>query len=245
MSNKVEEINPYQSSDAKHQQVRRMFDSIAKKYDLMNRMMTMGIDKLWRRRAVKLVAKTRPKTILDIATGTADLAIALARKAHEAQITGVDLSEGMIEIGRQKVEHARLGDRINLKAADALALPFEDNSFDIITVAYGVRNFEHLDKGYAEMHRVLAPGGMLCVLELTTPKSKFVRPFYNFYTRVIIPAVGRMVSKDDRAYTYLPESIAAVPAREEMTRLMTNARFTHARYKSMTFGTCTLYTAIK
>jgi demethylmenaquinone methyltransferase/2-methoxy-6-polyprenyl-1,4-benzoquinol methylase len=151
----------------------------------------------------------------------------------------------MIAVGKTKVEQAGLADRISLAAADALALPFADNSFDAITVAYGVRNFEHLDKGYAEMLRVLRPGGMLCVLELTPPASPLVKPFYTAYTRGIIPIVGRMLSNDRRAYTYLPESIAAVPARNDMLQIMRAAGFTNTAYRSFTFGVCTLYTACK
>jgi demethylmenaquinone methyltransferase/2-methoxy-6-polyprenyl-1,4-benzoquinol methylase len=151
----------------------------------------------------------------------------------------------MIAVGQQKVDQANLSDRITLATADALQLPFPDNSFDAITVAYGVRNFEHLDKGYLEMLRVLRPGGLLCVLELTPPSSPMVKPFYAAYTRGIIPIVGRLLSNDKRAYTYLPESIAAVPARENMLDLMRNAGFASTSYRSLTFGVCTLYTACK
>lgn len=245
MSEKVENITPYETSSAKHEQVRSMFNSIAPKYDLMNRLMTFGIDKRWRSITVKTLRSAGVKNILDIATGTGDLAIKLAQEIDGSQITGVDLSEGMIAVGKTKVEQAGLSDRISLATADALALPFADNSFDAITVAYGVRNFEHLDQGYVEMLRVLRPGGMLCVLELTPPASPIVKPFYAAYTRGIIPIVGRILSNDKRAYTYLPESIAAVPARQNMLRLMTDAGFVKAKYRSFTFGVCTLYTACK
>jgi len=233
------------NAPAKHVQVRRMFDSIAPAYDLMNRMMTLGIDKLWRRRTVKALAAERPEQILDIATGTGDLALALARKCPGASVYGIDISQGMIDIGRKKIDNAGLANRISLSVADALNLPFADNSFDAISVAYGVRNFEHLDKGFSEMLRVLRPGGKVFALELTPPASKFIKPFYNFYTRHIIPAVGRMVSHDARAYSYLPRSIAAVPARQQMTRLLSQAGFADAAFRSMTFGVCTLYTARK
>jgi demethylmenaquinone methyltransferase/2-methoxy-6-polyprenyl-1,4-benzoquinol methylase len=245
MSEKVENITPYETSSAKHEQVRSMFNSIAPTYDLMNRLMTFGIYKRWRSKTVKTLRSVGAKNILDIATGTGDLAIKIAKDIDGSHVTGVDLSEGMIAVGKTKVEQAGLADRISLAAADALALPFADNSFDAITVAYGVRNFEHLDKGYAEMLRVLRPGGMLCVLELTPPASPLVKPFYTAYTRGIIPIVGRMLSNDRRAYTYLPESIAAVPARNDMLQIMRAAGFTNTAYRSFTFGVCTLYTACK
>lgn len=242
---RAEKIKPYDDSRAKGSQVREMFDSIAPAYDFMNRAMTFGIDKLWRRRAVRAVADRSPCRILDVATGTGDLAIALARRIGGATVTGIDLSEGMIGIGRRKVADAGLDGRISLTTGDCLALPFDDGSFDAVTVAYGVRNFEHLDRGYDEMLRVLAPGGMLCVVELSTPVNPLVKPFYKLYTRAIIPALGRLVSKDVRAYSYLPESIAAVPQGEAMTALMEASGFTGARFRRMTFGVCTIYIAYK
>jgi demethylmenaquinone methyltransferase/2-methoxy-6-polyprenyl-1,4-benzoquinol methylase len=211
----------------------------------MNRLMTFGIDKRWRSITVKTLKKAGVQNVLDIATGTGDLAIKLAKEIDGSHITGIDLSEGMISVGKTKVEQAGLSNRITLATADALQMPFADNSFDAITVAYGVRNFEHLDKGYAEMLRVLRPGGMLCVLELTPPSSPIVKPFYAAYTRGIIPVVGRLLSNDKRAYTYLPESIAAVPARQDMLNLMSKAGFSDTTYRSFTFGVCTLYTALK
>ena len=233
MSEKVEQINPFVGDKrAKHEQVRGMFNDIAPRYDVMNRLMSLGMDRSWRRATVEMAAAERPKAILDIATGTGDLAIQLARGIEGARVTGVDLSEGMIEAGRRKVAEAGLQDRVDLRNADALALPFADNSFDVITVAFGVRNFEHLDAGYAEMHRVLRPGGLLLVLELTPPASAVVRPFYRLYTRGVIPAVGRMVSGSSRAYAYLPESIEA---------LMDAAGFAATAYRCFTMGVCTLY----
>ena len=247
MTERVEHINPYNDTEAKHTQVRQMFDSIAPAYDVMNRMMTLGIDKSWRAKAVRTVADTKPRAVLDIATGTGDMAIALAKATHDlaSKITGVDLSKGMVDVGIEKVKAAGLADRISLQVADALHLPFADNTFDAITVAYGVRNFEHIDRGYTEMLRVLRPGGMLCVLELTTPKSVLVKPFYSMYTRWLIPLVGRMVSHDKRAYTYLPQSIRAVPARERMLRLMEQAGFSQTHCRNLTLGVCAIYTASK
>lgn len=243
MTRRVETINPYGDEGAKHTQVREMFNNIAPAYDVMNRMMTLGIDRRWRTKAVRMVADTHPSDILDIATGTGDLAITLARAIDGCRVTGVDLSEGMIEVGRRKVAREGLDDRIALQAADALELPFPDASFDAVTVAYGVRNFEHLDLGYAEMLRVLRPGGMLCVIELTPPANPVVKPFYAVYTRAVIPLVGRMVSRDSSAYTYLPRSIRAVPARADMLRLIADAGFADAHCRELTLGVCAIYTA--
>lgn len=243
MEVKAEKIKPYDDECTKSDQVRRMFDSIAPAYDWMNRAMTFGVDRRWRRKAVDIVAAGKPGRIIDIATGTGDLAIALARRATEATVTGIDLSEGMIAIGRRKISEAGLDGRIKLIAGDCLEMPEPDRSADAITVAYGVRNFEHLDRGYAEMLRVLRPGGLLCVIELSVPVNPLVKPFYKFYTRVLIPALGRVISKDRRAYTYLPESIAAVPQGDDMLRLISEAGFTDASFRRLTFGVCTIYTA--
>ena len=245
---KAEHVNPYHDdSRPKTEQVRQMFDSIAPAYDVMNRMMTFGIDRLWRRKAVRMVASGRPRRILDVATGTGDLALLMARMLRPESITGIDLSSNMIELARQKCGRAPsvAPTRIDFAVADCLALPFGDGAFDCVTVAYGVRNFERLLQGYREMHRVLAQGGTLCVIELSTPVSPLVKPFYRLYTRCIIPAVGRLVSHDSRAYTYLPESIAAVPQGEEMLSLMRTAGFSKAECRTLTFGTCSIYIATK
>ncbi len=241
-----ERINPYDSdSRPKSEQVRDMFDNIAPAYDFMNRAMTFGIDRRWRRIAVDMVARNPHDSILDIATGTGDLAMLLARRTQASRITGLDLSQGMIDIGRRKIERAGLAGRIELICGDSLAMPFADAQFDAITVAYGVRNFADLLAGYREMARVLRPGGTLTVIELCTPTARLVRPLYRLYTRRIIPLMGRLVSKDVRAYSYLPESIAAVPQRAGMTALMEQAGFSDAAWRTLTFGTCAIYTARK
>lgn len=241
-----EQINPYDGDKrAKGEQVREMFDNIAPAYDLMNRMMTLGIDRRWRRKAVGLVRDSGSRDILDVATGTGDLAMQLARDVEGAHITGIDLSDEMLAVGRRKVTEAGLAGRVTLSRADCLDLPMADESFDAVTVAFGVRNFEHLLDGYREMHRVLRPGGMLCVIELSEPSSPLVRPFYKLYTRCVIPAVGRMVSHDRRAYAYLPESIAAVPQGLSMTALMSRAGFANTRWIPLTLGVCSIYIGYK
>ncbi len=241
----VERITPYgDGSGDKTRQVREMFDSIAPAYDFMNRAMTMGIDRLWRHKAVRLLRDCQHDDILDIATGTGDLAIKLARELDPIAVTGVDLSEGMIEIGRAKVAKEGLQEVVTLGIGDCLLLPFTDASFDVVTCAYGVRNFADLLAGYREMHRVLRPGGRAVILELSTPTSPMVRPLYNFYTRHVIPTVGRLVSKDVRAYSYLPESIAAVPQGDAMTAIMLEAGFSQARAIPLTMGICTIYEAV-
>ena len=246
MADAAERINPYNGDNRdKTSQVEAMFDSIAPAYDFMNSAMSFGLHRRWLRKALKGVSEAAPATVLDVATGTADVAIAIARKLPEASVTGIDLSEGMLEVGRRKVAKAGLENRITLQQADCLHLPFADESFDCITVAYGVRNFEHLLEGYKEMQRVLRKGGKLTVIELSTPRSAFVRPFYKFYTRCIIPVAGRLVSKDVRAYSYLPESIAAVAQGKAMTALMEQAGLRDTTFNPLTFGVCTIYTGVK
>lgn len=244
MSSEVEHITPYGAGGderTKSEQVRDMFDDIAPAYDAMNRVMTFGLDCLWRRRCVKLAATSKPGRILDLATGTGDLAAALAKALPNARITGVDLSEGMIDIGRRKLVAKKLENRVDLQVADALRLPFPDNTFDVITIAFGVRNFERLERGYKEMLRVLRPGGKVVVLELTTPRSPFVKFFYNIYAGRLIPFIGRLVSRNNRAYQYLPESIEAVPARRTMTAMMEDIGFSNPRFRCLSLGVAAIY----
>lgn len=246
MKYKAETIKPYNSTESKTGQVRQMFDSIAPAYDFMNRAMTLGIDRLWRRKAVRLVGEHAPRRLLDVATGTGDLALQLYRRLRPEQgIVGIDLSQGMLDVARRKVAEAGLSDAISFEVGDCLNLRFADGTFDAVTVAYGVRNFEHLDRGYAEMYRVLDKGGVLCVVELSTPTGKMVRRLYDLYTLHVIPFVGRLVSNDVRAYSYLPESIAAVPQGEAMLDIMRAAGFTDCRCRALTFGTCSIYIAKK
>ena len=244
--NRVEHVTPYgDQTTAKTEQVRQMFDSIAHAYDFMNRAMTLGIDIWWRRLAVKRLRHITPGHILDVATGTGDFAIQLNDSLHPGHITGIDLSQGMLDEARRKVKARGLDQTITFEQGDCMALPMADEVFDAVTVAFGVRNFEHLLQGYREMARVLKPGGMLCVLELSTPTSGLIRWFYDLYTLHIIPWLGSLKSGDKSAYRYLPQSIAAVPQGEDMLQLMRDAGLGGATFKRLTLGVCTIYTAVK
>ncbi|MCH5224575.1 MAG: bifunctional demethylmenaquinone methyltransferase/2-methoxy-6-polyprenyl-1,4-benzoquinol methylase UbiE [Muribaculaceae bacterium] len=246
---KVEEINPYGGEAPKGEQVERMFDSIAHRYDFMNSAMSLGQHKRWRdkalKRALRELEPERPSKILDIATGTGDLAFRLHELEPNARITGIDLSEGMLEEARKKLnlyppEVKRL---IAFGKADSLALPFHHGEFDLVTVAYGVRNFSDLRKGISEMRRILRPGGVLCIIELSTPCGLITKPLYNLYSGKIIPWLGKRVTGDSRAYSYLPESIAACPQREEMGALLYAEGFSHVGWQSLSFGALTYYFA--
>ena len=244
--NRVERVTPYDDqATCKTEQVRQMFDSIAPAYDFMNRAMTLGIDIWWRRLAVKRLKRIRPVTILDVATGTGDFAIQLNTSLQPQHITGIDLSQGMLDEARRKVKEKGLQEKISFEQGNCLALDMADESFDAVTVAFGVRNFEDLQQGYREMARVLRPGGMLCVLELSTPRNRFIRWFYDLYTLHIIPWIGTMKSGDKSAYRYLPQSIAAVPQGDDMLQLMRNAGLKDTTFRRLTLGVCTIYTALK
>lgn len=245
----AELINPYDDRKAKGEQVEQMFDSIAPAYDFMNFAMTFGLHRIWRNKALNAAAKrlaNPPSAILDVATGTGDLAFILADRYPEAHITGADISEGMLDIARKKLSSLpeQKKSRITFASGDCMNLTYPDASFSLITVAYGVRNFEHLSQGLKEMRRVMAPGGVICIIELSVPEAAWAKAAYNIYAHRLIPFVGKMVSGDSRAYTYLPESIAAAPQRDALTRLMEDAGFTDCRWKSLTFGAVTYYTGV-
>ena len=241
-----ETINLYDNRRSKTEQVREMFDNIAPAYDRLNRAMSFGLDRSWRHKAVAMVAQTNPAHIIDIATGTGDFAIQLAKAMPQVSVSGLDLSQGMIEVGRAKVAAADLTHRIALQVGDCLAPPAElMGAADAVTVAFGVRNFANLAAGYRAMHDMLRPGGMLCVIELSTPTSPVVKPFYKLYTSTVIPLMGRAVSHDNRAYSYLPESIAAVAQGEQMLDLMRGAGLVDARFIPLTLGVCTIYIAFR
>ena len=247
---KAEEVKPYDEGSAKGEQVEAMFDNIAPAYDFMNTAMTFGLHRRWLRKALKAIPKKENQSaIIDLATGTGEVAFKLAAIYPEALIKGVDLSEGMLKIAREKAasdpRKSAFESRIEFEAGDCLNLKYPDNSFDILTIAYGVRNFENLAKGFREFHRILRPGGICMILELSRPENKLIRAGYNVYSRGIIPIIGRMVSKDRRAYTYLPESIAAMPPRMRITEMLREAGFHNASFKSLTMGVVTYYIAEK
>ena len=239
-----EKVKPYGQEGRKAEQVERMFDHIAPAYDRLNHLMSLGIDRLWRRRAIRWLRPFRPALVLDVATGTGDFAIQACRMLPSASLTGVDLSEGMMQVGRRKVEQAGLAARIDFQREDCEALTFSDSSFDAVTVAFGIRNFEHLDRGLREMCRVLRPGGHLVILELSTPDRPPMKQLYRIYSR-LIPLMGRLVSHDRSAYTYLPQSIRAFPQGEVMSESIRRAGFSDVRFRRLTFGVCTLYMATK
>ncbi len=230
---------------SKKEQVAGMFDGIAPRYDLLNHLLSLGIDRGWRRKAIRTLDVVEPKQILDIATGTGDLAIAASRRFPAAQITGADISAGMLEIGRKKLASLGLSARITLRQADSEKLPFADGEFDAVTCAYGVRNFEHLEAGLRDMQRVLRPGGRLAVLEFSRPKAFPFAQLYRFYFRAILPLVGRMVSKHSKAYTYLPASVAAFPEGKAFLEILSRCGFREVKAQPLTFGVTTLYVATK
>lgn len=240
-------IKPYgEGSDSKKEQVARMFDGISGRYDLLNRLLSMGIDIRWRRVALRMLRERGlPARVLDVATGTADLALALATDLPEAEVIGVDLSEGMLGVGRQKVERNGLRSRVRLEQADAENLPFEDGSFDAVTVAFGVRNFENLDKGLGELQRVLRPGGHLMVLEFSRPTSPLVKGLMNLYSRSLMPALGGWLSKDRAAYAYLPASVQVFPEGDAFEERLKQAGLQPLRQRRLSMGISSVYIARK
>ena len=237
-------IEPQENSDInKKKQVANMFDNIAKSYDFLNHSLSFGMDYYWRRKAVRKLVNY-PKTILDVATGTADFAIA-ASNINNVHITGIDISEKMLEIGRQKVSKKNLEKQIILKIADSENLPFSDESFDAITAGFGVRNFENLELGLMEMCRVLNTGGIMIILEPSEPKLFLLKQVYRTYFHYILPFLGKLISKDNIAYKYLPESVDAFPKQEKFTEILKSVGFSKVRLQPLTFGIVTLYIAIK
>jgi len=238
-------VLPYKDKDtAKKQQVADMFDNISPRYDFLNHFLSLGIDIRWRKKAIKLLKDIQPKTILDIATGTGDFAIE-SLSLNPDKVVGVDISEGMLSVGRVKLKKKKLDDRITLLTGDSENLPFDDNMFDAIIVAFGVRNFEHLEEGLSEMFRVLRPGGKVVVLEFSKPKSFPFKQLYNFYFKNILPNVGKVISKDKAAYTYLPESVKSFPDGKFFTNILEGVGFSKTQCKPLTLGISSIYTGIK
>ncbi|MFN6117960.1 MAG: bifunctional demethylmenaquinone methyltransferase/2-methoxy-6-polyprenyl-1,4-benzoquinol methylase UbiE [Flavobacteriales bacterium] len=236
-------VTPYSPEGSKREQVEQMFDNISHKYDQLTRLFSMGIDQGWRRKVVRLLGREPVEHLLDVATGTADLAILGATKAK--RVTGVDISEGMLGHGRTKVAKRGLEQRIVLQRADSESLPFADNTFDAVTVAFGVRNFEHLEKGMREMQRVLKPNGRLFVLEFSKPMKAPMKQLFRFYFHRVMPAVGRTVSKDSAAYTYLPKSVDAFPEGQAFLDILAKAGLREGKAEPLTGGIATLYTGRK
>lgn len=238
-------VVPYkEKKTAKKEQVAEMFDNISGNYDFLNHFLSLGIDIRWRKKAIKLLREDQPKLILDIATGTGDFAIE-ALALNPDKVIGVDISEGMLQVGREKMKKKGLDDRIDLRSGDSEGLPFEDNKFDAVIVSFGVRNFENLDKGLADMFRVLRPGGKAVILEFSRPRVFPFRQIYNFYFKAILPRIGKLISKDRAAYTYLPESVEAFPDGNDFLAHMRHVGFNDTKCKSLTFGVSSIYTGVK
>ena len=246
MSNYPQEnIKPYNEDERKAVQVEKMFDNIAPTYDNLNHVLSMGIDKSWRRKAINKLKPFHPQRMMDVATGTGDFAIQACQVLQPKELIGTDISEGMMNVGREKVKAAGLDKQISFAKEDCTALTFPDNQFDAITVAFGIRNFENLDQGLKEMYRVLVPGGHLVILELSQPEGFPMKQLYALYSKVVIPTIGKLLSKDRSAYTYLPESIKAFPQGEIMQQILKKAGFSQVSFKRLTMGICTLYFATK
>ena len=222
-----------------------MFDRISPKYDALNHLFSLNIDKVWRRKTAKAVSKSRPKAILDLATGTADLAIAMAKRNPQAHIIGMDISEKMLEIGKAKVKQQNLENQIELRIGDAASLPFEEGTFDAVTVAFGVRNFENLSKGLAEISRVMKTNGQVCILEFSMPEKFPVKQLYRFYFKRVMPKIGKWLSKDDGAYSYLPASVEKFPKPAVFGDMLTSFGLKTQHIKRLSLGIATLYVAIK
>lgn len=238
-------VKPYINSDlGKKEQVAKMFDTISKEYDRLNRIISFGIDVKWRKKVVAIVKNKRPKTILDIATGTGDLAINLVETNAE-KIIGLDISSGMLDVGKEKIKEKKLDQTIDMILGDSENIPFDDNAFDAITVAFGVRNFETLEKGLKEILRVLKPSGIFVILETSVPTKTPYKQGYNFYSKNVLPAIGKLFSKDKNAYKYLSESASVFPYGEALNNILRNIGFINIEDLPQTFGVATIYTASK
>ena len=241
----TEKVTPYKDSTlGKKEQVAQMFDTISGNYDNLNRVISFGIDIKWRKKVLKIVSDKKPKIILDIATGTGDLAILMAQTNAE-KIIGLDISAGMLEVGKKKVEEKKLSNTIDLVLGDSESIPFEDNYFDAITVGFGVRNFENLEKGFGEILRVLKPNGVFVILETSVPDKTPYKQGYKFYTKNILPLIGKLFSKDNSAYGYLSESAAVFPYGEALNNILRKIGFIDVVAMPQTFGVATIYSASK
>ena len=239
-------MKPYNEEQTKKQQVEEMFDNIAPTYDKLNHIMSLNIDRIWRRRVMRIVRRSKAVKIMDVATGTGDLAIAIAKRADRTQILGVDLSEEMLAVARRKVHKQGLEERIMLEKGDAENLSMvADGSIDAVTVAFGVRNFENIERGLREMWRTLKPGGKLVILEFSTPRNRVIRWIYAQYFHRLVPRIGGIISKDKRAYVYLPESVDEFPAPEKFAEMLKECGFQRVKRRSQSFGIAHIYEATK
>jgi len=235
-------VVPFKESvESKKKQVENMFDRIAFRYDFLNRFLSAGIDVSWRKKAIRELKELQPLNLLDVATGTGDFAIASYKILNPVKITGIDISEGMLDLGRKKIEKLGLEDKIQLLKGDSEAILFADNSFDAITVAFGVRNFENLEKGLSEIYRVLKPGGKLIVLEFSKPSLPVIKSLYKFYMKFVTPKVGKLISKNNEAYKYLNDSVQQFPEKETFTNILKKIKYRNSFYKTLSLGICTIY----
>lgn len=241
-----ETVKPYHDADAgKKEQVADMFNNISDTYDFLNHFLSLGIDIIWRKKAIRALKAAKPQYVLDVATGTGDFAFEAINILQPTKVVGVDISQGMLDVAKEKISKKGLSDRFEVTLGDSEHLPFDDNAFDAVTVAFGVRNFEDLQKGLADICRVLKPGGKAVVLEFSNPKKFPVKQLYNFYFHYITPLIGRIFSKDHRAYSYLPESVARFPDGKRFTDILHQAGFSQTECRPQTFGICTIYIGTK
>ena len=238
------DVLPYKEGVSKKEQVAKMFNNISHRYDFLNHLLSLGIDKVWRKKAISVLKPLSPKKILDVATGTGDFAIQ-SMELNPDKIIGIDISEGMLDVGRRKITARNLGDKIELIRGDSENIPYSQNKFDAVTVAFGVRNFENLARGLSEIKRVLRPGGMVVILEFSKPAAFPFKQLYHFYFRFVLPRIGSLVSSDKSAYTYLPKSVEAFPDGEDFLRILQDVGFKDTQCSSLTFGISTIYIGTK
>ncbi|HMY84056.1 MAG TPA: bifunctional demethylmenaquinone methyltransferase/2-methoxy-6-polyprenyl-1,4-benzoquinol methylase UbiE [Saprospiraceae bacterium] len=241
----MSEVKPYSAEEAKKEQIEQMFDNIAHSYDFLNHFFTLGIDRGWRRKMIRMIAGSNPKKILDVATGTGDVAIMMAKMLKPEKITGLDLSAGMLAIGKEKIKKAALENTITLQQGDSEKLPFEEGAFDAVTVAFGVRNFEDLRKGLSEMHRVTRVGGEVAILEFSMPHNRIFNFLYKIYTKYLMPVIGKFTSGDKAAYSYLFESVQQFPHGQTFINILREVGFRESVARPLFGGVCTIYKSIK